>query len=199
MKEITTKEEFEAIIQGTGVVVVDFFMDGCPPCRQLAPKLEEWSQTYPNITIIKVNGKKYGASISGYNCRSFPTVVFYENGNKKETITGFVPQIEEKIKEYNEKIKPPVEAPPENQPQVPPTTLPTPKTTLPTSPPETTIAPTTIAPPTLPPVEVPPKTVPPTIAPPETTTVPPTTVPAKSPPKTVPPKTAKTAASKNLR
>ena len=159
VKEITTKEEFEAIIQGTGVVVVDFFMDGCPPCNRLAPQLEELSQTYPNVTIIKVNGVKYGAQfISGYSYNRYPTVVIYADG-QKEKINGFQKNdIEQKIMEYINKTKPPAQPPAKTPSQ--PTKTPSQPTKTPSQPTKTPSQPTkTPSPPPQPPQPPPPQTI----------------------------------------
>lgn len=58
VKEVTDKSEFEGIVKGPGLVVVDFFATWCGPCMHIAPFVEELASKYPDVVFIKVDCDK---------------------------------------------------------------------------------------------------------------------------------------------
>lgn len=72
-----------------GLVVVDFYSLSCPPCRALAPILENVSNNNPDITFAKVDtSDNYNVS-SFYAIRSIPTILFFKNGEIAKKLVGF--------------------------------------------------------------------------------------------------------------
>lgn len=74
-----------------GLVMVDFYADWCGPCKMLTPILETVSREQ-EIELVKVNVDEDSELASHYGVRGIPTVLFFKNGELKETIVGSVPK-----------------------------------------------------------------------------------------------------------
>lgn len=71
---------FEAIVTGNDMVVVDFWAPWCGPCKSFGPVFEQISEKFPNIVFAKVNTEVEQEIASDFNIRSIPTLmVFREN------------------------------------------------------------------------------------------------------------------------
>jgi|SRR5579872_1738643 thioredoxin 1 len=81
----SAQEAFDTITR-EGIVVVDFYADWCPPCRQLGSTIEQIAPEFQNVTFLKINVdefKELSASI-----RSIPVLAFYKNGKEVQRVTG---------------------------------------------------------------------------------------------------------------
>ena len=78
---------FRSAVQSTGLpVVVDFYSDGCGPCRMMAPIYKQMAQEYAGravFTKVDVNAVNIGQQI-----RSMPTFQFWMNGKKMQEFSG---------------------------------------------------------------------------------------------------------------
>lgn len=73
---------FSTILQENQFIVIDFWMDGCPPCKRLAPKIDQLADKFPNVLVLKVNIHQYSSVASQYNVRSVPNIVYIKNGQR---------------------------------------------------------------------------------------------------------------------
>jgi thioredoxin 1 len=92
--------EFEEVVQKNRVVVVDFWAPWCPPCRALAPIVEELSKEYEGRAVLaKINVDQNRAKANEYGIRSIPTLLFFKEGKLVDRQVGAVPKrvIQEKI------------------------------------------------------------------------------------------------------
>ena len=75
-----TKDNFEAVVTGNAVVIVDFWAPWCAPCRAFAPTFEQASEQHADVVFAKVNTEEEQEVAGAFNIRSIPTLmVFREN------------------------------------------------------------------------------------------------------------------------
>ena len=75
-----TKDNFEQVVTGNDVVIVDFWAPWCAPCRAFAPTFEQASEQHADVVFAKVNTEEEQEVAGAFNIRSIPTLmVFREN------------------------------------------------------------------------------------------------------------------------
>lgn len=102
----TTRKEFEEkVIKSDKIVLVDFWAQWCPPCRMMAPILEELAKAMDKeIDIVKVDTEASRENMelaSEYQVRSIPNMNVFKAGEVAETIIGAVPR--EELESYLKK------------------------------------------------------------------------------------------------
>lgn len=74
-------ENFNDIINGNQLTLVDFFATWCGPCKQMHPVLEQLKASEgENLRIIKLDVDKNEALASAYRIQSVPTFMLFRNG-----------------------------------------------------------------------------------------------------------------------
>lgn len=93
-----TKDNFEQeVLQANTPVIVDFWATWCGPCRAQSPILDQLvDKENGKIKICKVNVDEQPELAIEFNVMSIPTLLFYKNGEKIQTLVGL--QEEEKIR-----------------------------------------------------------------------------------------------------
>ena len=97
-KEINEKE-FNELINGESLVVVDFHADWCGPCKVLSPILDELDSEIDNVEFVKLNVDNYPELSGSYGIMAVPTVIMFQNGEMKDRFSGVQPKevISEKV------------------------------------------------------------------------------------------------------
>ncbi len=72
-----TKENFEQVVTGNDMVVVDFWAPWCAPCRSFAPTYEAASETHADMIFAKVNTEEEQELAAAFNIRSIPTLMLF--------------------------------------------------------------------------------------------------------------------------
>lgn len=72
-------------------VVIDIWMDDCPPCNMLAPKLKAVAQNYEGqIKVLKVNVENDSPVFDEYDIEMVPTLLFFKTGEEIGRLEGLV-------------------------------------------------------------------------------------------------------------
>ena len=88
-----TDAVFEAkVLQSPTPVVVDFWAEWCPPCKQIAPSLEKISNDYAGKLIVaKVNTDENPECVQQFEVSGIPTMLFVAGGKVVYRQVGAVP------------------------------------------------------------------------------------------------------------
>lgn len=78
------EETFDAeVLQSELPVLVDFWGDGCAPCRAIAPHLEKLAAEKAGVVkIVKVNVQSNLVVANAYHVTAMPTFILYKNGQE---------------------------------------------------------------------------------------------------------------------
>ena len=79
-----TKENFEQVVTGNDIVVVDFWAPWCGPCKGFAPVFEAASEKYQDVVFAKVNTDEQQELAGHFAIRSIPTIAVF-----RETVILF--------------------------------------------------------------------------------------------------------------
>lgn len=75
-----TSETFDDLIEGDGIVLVDFWAAWCGPCRQFAPVFEAASETHGDIRFYKVDTEEERELAARAAITSIPTLMAFRDG-----------------------------------------------------------------------------------------------------------------------
>lgn len=70
-------------------VLVDFWTEGCPPCRMIAPILDELADEFAGkLKIAKVDAGRHHQLAGDFAVRSVPTLFVFKDGVVQEQRVG---------------------------------------------------------------------------------------------------------------
>ncbi|GAA3122773.1 thioredoxin [Planomonospora alba] len=89
-----TAENFdEQVLRSDRPVLVDFWAEWCPPCKMIAPVLEEIDAEYGDrVTIAKINADDHPEITLRYGVLGLPTLNLYSGGEVVRQIKGARPK-----------------------------------------------------------------------------------------------------------
>jgi thioredoxin 1 len=75
-----TSEAFDELIEGDGIVLVDFWAAWCGPCRQFGPVFEAASEQHQDIRFLKVDTEEERELAARAAITSIPTLMAFRDG-----------------------------------------------------------------------------------------------------------------------
>ncbi len=89
-----TEETWDAEVLASDVpVLVDFWAEWCPPCRKVAPLLDEIAtERAETVKIVKLNVEEHPAISRRYDVLSIPTLLLINNGQLIGQLVGAQPK-----------------------------------------------------------------------------------------------------------
>jgi thioredoxin 1 len=90
---IVTAENFEAeVIQAREPVIVEFWTEGCQPCRKLGTVIRQYLD---RLKVAPCNVDENSELAERYGVRTIPTLLFFKNGSVVDQAMGTFNDINE--------------------------------------------------------------------------------------------------------
>ncbi len=88
------EDNFEAEVIGSSTpVLVDFWSEGCPPCRELSPVIDELSaESAGTAKVGKINVTENMELAIKYGVAAVPTILVFKGGEVVARQVGAVPK-----------------------------------------------------------------------------------------------------------
>jgi thioredoxin 1 len=83
------KNTFETeVLKSEGIILVDFWSEGCEPCKALMPDVEELEKEYEGkVKFTKLDTGKARRLAISQRVMGLPTIVLYKDGEKIAEVT----------------------------------------------------------------------------------------------------------------
>lgn len=88
MVYLKNEQEFDKLIS-KGDVLVDFYATWCGPCQMLSPVLEELSDHFERVTVVKVDIDEFSELTKKHGIMSVPTMEIYKDGKLVKKEVGY--------------------------------------------------------------------------------------------------------------
>jgi thioredoxin 1 len=86
---VTENNFHEEVKNQPGRVLIDFYTPTCPPCRAMAPTLEQIAtEQEGKLKVVKVDASTESELASEFGVRAVPTFVLLNDGALKAELTG---------------------------------------------------------------------------------------------------------------
>jgi len=81
------------VLQSSVPVLVDFWGDHCPACRQISPILRDLATEYEGrLRVFKVHAADNPSTAAKYGIRAMPTVLLFSGGEVVGQLVGARPK-----------------------------------------------------------------------------------------------------------
>ena len=72
-----THDNFEQVVTGNDMVIIDFWASWCAPCNVFAQTFEEASERHADVVFAKVNTEEEQELAATFDVRSIPTLMLF--------------------------------------------------------------------------------------------------------------------------
>ncbi|MGH7639326.1 MAG: thioredoxin [Candidatus Dormibacteria bacterium] len=81
------------VIKADKPVLVDFWADWCPPCKMLAPIVEDLASEYgPRVKVAKLDIDANPNIAGQFGVMSIPTLILFKEGQAVQRLVGYQPK-----------------------------------------------------------------------------------------------------------
>jgi thioredoxin 1 len=101
--EITSENFQETVLHSDVPVLVDFTADWCPPCKMIAPLVDELAHKYQGkLAVGSLDVDAHPDLQYRYGVMGLPTLVLFQKGEPVKRIVGYQPRerLESQITPY---------------------------------------------------------------------------------------------------
>ena len=86
-------QDFDAFLRQHELVVVDFWAPWCPPCRMMAPIIDELARRYAGkVVFAKLNVDESPLTAMRFEIRAVPTFLVFKRGRLVARWVGAMPK-----------------------------------------------------------------------------------------------------------
>lgn len=80
MSEILNDESFGDFLKNNDIAFVDFFNEGCIPCRRVSPLISRLETTFDTVKFGKIKIAANENTVKKYAVEAAPTLIVFKNG-----------------------------------------------------------------------------------------------------------------------
>lgn len=89
LPDVTDASFQQEVLESELPVLVDFWGDHCPACRQIAPVLGEIAGEHrDDLKVVKVHAAENAATSARFGIRAMPTVLVFRDGDVRGQLVG---------------------------------------------------------------------------------------------------------------
>jgi thioredoxin 1 len=93
LRDVTDAGFAREVLESQIPVLVDFWGDHCPACRQIAPILRDLAGEYEGrVRVLKMHAAENPASANRFGVRAMPTVLVFSRGQVVAQLVGARPK-----------------------------------------------------------------------------------------------------------
>ncbi len=90
---VTDATSEQEVTKSDKPVLIDFYAEWCPPCKKLAPELDQYAdENVGKVKVVKVDVDANPKLSAAFNIKSIPTMVMMKDGKEIARDRGFKPK-----------------------------------------------------------------------------------------------------------